>query len=103
MITRESIREARLRAAQAHGALLGDVSACVRTKSGQTFPAGKFWEGRTAALSELLRSSSGDLGAEAERLQREWTERSIPGNTREAESYRRGGLEALADLIESGS
>lgn len=37
--------------------------------------------------------------AEAVRLHGEWKERIIPGDAREVESYRNGGLEALAAFM----
>lgn len=100
MVTRESIQRARMRAAEAHAALLGDKSACVMAKSGESFPAGKFWEGQTAALGDLMRSPTDDFAAEAERLHVEWSRRPVHGNAREAESYRRGGLEALTAFMD---
>lgn len=96
MVTRDDVREARMRAAQSHAALLGDRSACVMAKNGTSFPAGKYWEGQTAALGELMRSPGDDLGVEAARLREVWRARPVPGDPREAESYRAGGLDALA-------
>lgn len=94
------VRAARLRAATAHAQLIGDASACALSKAGRSFPAGKFWEGQTAALGELLRSKVPDdeVAAEAARLHAVWAKRPVPGNEREAEAYRAGGLEALAGL-----
>lgn len=96
MTSKDAVREARLKAAASHGHLLGNSSACLISKSGQSYPAGKFWEGQTAALGELLRSPSDDVSAEATKLYAEWSERTIPGDPREVDSYRTGGLEALA-------
>lgn len=98
MITQDAVQELRRQAALRHGQLLGDTSACVRSKSGESFPAGKFWEGQTAALSELLRTGVEDLRSAAAELHRDWQHRPIPGEPREAESYRAGGVQALADL-----
>lgn len=99
MITRDQIKELRMAAANQHARLMGDASACVISKSGQSFPAGKFWEGQTAALGELMRSKAEDLLAEAERLRDVWANRPIPGREREVESYRSGGLQALTDVV----
>lgn len=99
MTTTDIIREARLRAAEAHAEMLGDASACLRAKSGQAFPAGKFWEGQTSALGELLRSGAEDLESEAVRLHEDWARRPVPGEPREAEAYRAGGLEALHAVV----
>ena len=98
-LTEDEVRAARLRAAEAHARVLGDQSACALTKSGISFPAGKFWEGATAALTELLRSGAADLDAEARRLVDVWTARRVPGSQREADAYRAGGLEALAGIV----
>ena len=94
--TIDDVRAARAQAAAAHAAALGGASACAISKSGGSHPAGKFWEGQTAALGELQRSGAGDLAAESRRLGAEWHERHVPGGEREAEAYRAGGLEALA-------
>ncbi|MDR7328955.1 hypothetical protein [Corynebacterium guangdongense] len=98
MATMDEVRAARMSAARAHGQLMGNSSACTMSKSGQSFPAGKFWEGKTAALGELVRSGAADVSAEAARLHRDWCERVVPGEEREAEAYRNGGLEALAEF-----
>lgn len=98
--TLDEVRAARAKAANSHAALIGDTSACAISKSGKSFPAGKFWEGQTAALSELLRAKPVDVAAEATHLHHVWTTRPVPGNPREAESYRAGGLEALTAFTE---
>ncbi|HHV22920.1 MAG TPA: hypothetical protein GXZ30_15520 [Propionibacterium sp.] len=100
-LTPDTVRAARRAAVEAHAQLLGNDSACALAKSGQSYPAAKFWEGQTAALGELLRTTTNHLGAEAARLQDVWATRRIPGNEREAEAYRAGGLEALARFAES--
>lgn len=97
--TLADVQAARVQAANSHAALIGDTSACAISKSGKSFPAGKFWEGQTAALSELLRAKPADVAAEAARLHELWAVRPVPGNPREAESYRAGGLEALSGLL----
>jgi len=97
-VSLDDVREARARAATQHAALLGNASACTRAKSGESFPAGKFWEGQTAALSELMRARPDDVSAEAGRLLQVWAERPIPGRPAEVEAYRAGGLEALGEF-----
>lgn len=98
--TLDDVRAARARAAASHAAALGGASACAIAKSGGSHPAGKFWEGQTAALGELLRSRADDLAAEAARLRAEWATRHVAGAEREAEAYRAGGLEALDSFAE---
>lgn len=100
-VTPEAVRAARLRAAQAHATLLGDGSACALAKSGRSYPAAKFWEGQTAALGELLRTHADELAREATRLHARWVTRRVPGNSRDAEAYRAGGLEALAGFADA--
>ncbi len=101
-VTEEAVREARARAAIAHGEVLGNTSACAIAKSGQSFPAGKFFEGQTSALSELLRTKSAQLSAEVVALHQIWSTRHIAGSPRDVEAYRSGGLEALAAFLPEG-
>ncbi|NLT26400.1 MAG: hypothetical protein GXX90_07100 [Microbacteriaceae bacterium] len=101
--TIDDVRAARARAAASHAAALGGASACAISKSGGSHPAGKFWEGQTAALGELQRSGADDLAAEARRLEAEWRARHVPGGEREAEAYRAGGLEALQPFAHPGA
>lgn len=95
-VTPAAVREARRLAAMSHATALGSLSACALSKAGTPFPAGKFWEGQTAALSELLRSRTDDLGVEAARLLGVWRVRAVPGTPRDTEAYRAGGVEALS-------
>lgn len=99
-VTADSVRAARLRAAEAHATLLGERSACALAKSGRSHPAAKFWEGQTAALGELLRTHADDLTTAAVRLHATWVTRPVPGDPRDAEAYRAGGLEALAGVAD---
>ena len=43
----------------------GDLSLCAISKSGESFPAAKYHEGRTAALSALVRAMRHDELSEA--------------------------------------
>ncbi|HHW83615.1 MAG TPA: hypothetical protein GX743_07385 [Actinomycetales bacterium] len=97
--SREDVAAARVAAARQHAAVLGDVSACAMSRSGTPFPAGKFWEGHTAALTEVLRSlHDDDVPGAVEKVTGAWVARPAVGNERDAEAYRAGGLEALAAL-----
>ena len=88
--------------------LLGDTTACAIAKDGRSYPAGKFHEGRIAALGELLRRIDADSSAEriadaAAELRADWERRPMPGagESRDWESYRAGGVQALGELAVS--
>ncbi len=100
-------RVARLRAEaiRAWSDALGDSTACALTKSGRSFPAAKFHEGRVAALGEMLRGLRDDpppgrVSELISTLGESWEGRSQPGTNNGGEwaSYRAGGLEALREL-----
>ena len=85
--------------------LLGDTTACAIAKDGRSYPAGKFHEGRIAALGELLRRIDADSSAEriadaAAELRADWERRPMPGagESRDWESYRTGGVQALGEF-----
>ncbi|MFC9917140.1 hypothetical protein [Agromyces binzhouensis] len=86
---------------------MGDDTSCALAKDGRSHPAGKFHEGRTAALGELLRSCPTDAAGEtivalAASLADRWATRPLPGGgDRDWESYRSGGVEALRELAAS--
>ncbi|MCS6712628.1 hypothetical protein JSY14_11570 [Brachybacterium sp. EF45031] len=102
-ITRDDVVAARAEAARAHSEVMGDRNACARAKSGEAFPAGKFWEGKTAALGELLRTADDDLVVSATRLRDQWQDRPVAGPEGEARAYRQGGVDALTELIAAAS
>ena len=88
--------------------LLGDTTACAIAKDGRSYPAGKFHEGRIAALGELLRRIDADASAQkiadaAGELRADWEGRPMPGagESRDWESYRAGGVQALGELAVS--
>lgn len=100
-------RVARLRAEaiRAWSDALGDSSACALTKSGRSFPAAKFHEGRVAALGEMLRGLRDDpppsrISELVTTLRESWEGRQQPRADGGGEwaSYRAGGLEALREL-----
>ncbi|MRX43705.1 hypothetical protein [Agromyces kandeliae] len=86
---------------------MGDATSCALAKDGRSHPAGKFHEGRTAALGELLRACPADapgstIVALAASLAEQWRGRTAPGGgSRDWESYRAGGLDALAAVAAS--
>lgn len=105
MLGKASVKRRRAEAVQAWSASLGDVTACAIAKDGGSYPAGKFHEGRVAALGELMRrlddaSTPGQVVESAAALAEEWEGRVQPGAgaSREWESYRAGGVQALQEL-----
>ncbi|GAA2032636.1 hypothetical protein GCM10009819_15870 [Agromyces tropicus] len=104
---RDDLRERRARAAEAWAATMGDATSCALAKDGRSHPAGKFHEGRTAALGELMRACPADATAPsatalAAALADEWAGRAVPGGgSRDWESYRAGGIEALREVAAS--
>lgn len=102
---RADVKRRRLDAAQDLTVLLGDTTACAIAKDGRSYPAGKFHEGRVAALSELLRRSRAESTAQqiadaAAELHADWERRPMPGagESRDWESYRAGGVQALGEF-----
>ncbi|WP_448811869.1 hypothetical protein [Agromyces bauzanensis] len=109
-IDRADVKRRRLEAAEEWSVLLGDTTACAIAKDGRSYPAGKFHEGRVAALGELLRridasSTEPQIADAATGLRADWESRPMPGagESREWESYRAGGVQALGEFaVRSG-
>jgi hypothetical protein len=108
VLDRAEVKRRRLAAAEELSMLLGDTTACAIAKDGRSYPAGKFHEGRIAALGELLRRIDADASAEkiadaAGELRADWERRPMPGagESRDWESYRAGGVQALGELAVS--
>lgn len=104
-LTREGVRALRAEAARAWAATMVDATSCALAKDGRSYPAGKYHEGRVAALGELMRRLPPDpdpaeATVVARRLAVAWAARVQPGGgaNREWESYRAGGLHALREL-----
>jgi hypothetical protein len=102
---RDEVRRLRAEATEAWAATMGDATSCALAKDGRSYPAGKYHEGRVAALGELMRR----LGPEADAagaesaavgLRADWASRPMPGNggNRDWESYRAGGVAALGEV-----
>ncbi len=105
MVDKAQLARLRADAIHAWSDALGDSSACALTKSGRSFPAGKFHEGRVAALGELLRAIHDDspparIAEAIATLRASWEARPEPrtDTTGEWASYRAGGIEALREL-----
>ncbi|CAN5306890.1 hypothetical protein BH11ACT4_BH11ACT4_11060 [soil metagenome] len=103
------VRRLRSEAVRAWSDALGDSTACALAKSGRSYPAGKFHEGRAAALGELLHlvandATRGQVLAAAATLREAWLHRMQLGGraNREWESYRAGGAQVLAELDAPG-
>ncbi|WP_430646735.1 hypothetical protein [Agromyces sp. GXS1127] len=107
MLVRDDLRALRASAAAAWSETMGDTTSCALAKDGRSHPAGKFHEGRVAALGELLRACPADatgqaVTALAASLADEWVSRVMPGGgSREWESYRAGGVEVLREVAAS--
>ncbi|GAA1058052.1 hypothetical protein GCM10017608_04550 [Agromyces luteolus] len=107
VLVRDDLRALRGSAAVAWSETMGDATPCALAKDGRSHPAGKFHEGRTAALGELLRACPADAAGEgitalAASLADEWAARVMPGGgSRDWESYRAGGVEALCVVAAS--
>ncbi|WP_353814990.1 hypothetical protein [Agromyces sp. SYSU T00266] len=107
MLVRDEVRALRASAAEAWAAAMGDATSCALAKYGRSHPAGKFHEGRTAALGELLRACPTDATGEtvvalAASLADGWASRVAPGGgSPDWESYRAGGIDALRAVAAS--
>ncbi|GAA4378550.1 hypothetical protein [Agromyces bauzanensis] len=110
VVDRATVKRRRLEAAEELSMLLGDTTACAIAKDGRSYPAGKFHEGRIAALGDLMRRIDADSTAEriadaAVELRAEWEHRVVPGGgeSRDWESYRAGGVQALGEFALRGA
>lgn len=104
-LDRAAVQRRRREAAEEWSVLLGDTTACAIAKDGRSYPAGKFHEGRVAALGELLRridaeSTEAQIVDAATGLRADWEHRPLPGagESRDWESYRAGGVQALGEF-----
>lgn len=87
-------------------ALAGNASMCAIGRSGRSFPAAKFHEGRQAAAGEVRRALRRDPDADSETLQvitAEWDRalRDAEAKGPDWVAYASGGLDALAELAGS--
>lgn len=99
---RDEVRRLRAAATEAWAATMGDATSCALAKDGRSYPAGKYHEGRVAALGELMRRLAPDADAAAaasvaRELSTDWAARVLPGGgeNRDWESYRAGAVHAL--------
>ena len=85
-------------------AAAGDLSLCVIGKSGESFPAVKYHEGRASAISMVRRSLSTEESIEesVEGVTKRFHDiaRLADGND-EWEAYRQGGLDMLNRIEET--
>lgn len=100
---RSDVIDARRRAAQEWSTALGDATSCALARDGRSHPAAKFHEGQVAALGELSRkvtdgTDPARIGTVAATIRARWADQVMPGGgeDRDWESYRSGGLQALA-------
>jgi hypothetical protein len=99
---RDEVRRRRAEATEAWAATMGDATSCALAKDGRSYPAGKYHEGRVAALGELLRRLDPETDAAAaasvaNELSADWAARVLPGGgeNRDWESYRAGAVHEL--------
>jgi len=104
-LTKAGLVQARVQAAQDWSLALGDSTSCAETKEGRAHPAGKFHEGRVAALSELSRDiaddcDAGRIIAGAAVVRMRWAGRVRPGARRDRDwdAYRAGGIQAMTEI-----
>lgn len=105
-LDRASVQRARAAATQDWSHALGGANACVLAKNGQSHPAGKFHEGRVAALGELLRQIHADaapteIADAADSLRSQWQRRATSAANQDWASYWAGGLAELETVKES--
>jgi hypothetical protein len=85
--------------------LAGTASMCALARSGRSFPAAKYHEGRQAAATQVLRDlRDGTAAAVALAARRETWARTLTdaeGRGGDWVAYATGGLDALAELAES--
>ncbi len=82
-------------------ALAGDASMCAIGRSGRSFPAAKYHEGRAAAAAQVVRSRAADPLTD---VRPQWVgmlDRSSSQGP-DWQAYAAGGLDALADLDTAG-
>lgn len=85
-------------------AAAGDLSLCVIGKSGQSFPAVKYHEGRASAISMVRRSLTNGSPVETavESVRTRFGDMSrLAQDNDEWEAYRQGGLDMLIRLEET--
>jgi hypothetical protein len=102
---RDEVRRRRAEATEAWAATMGDATSCALAKDGRSYPAGKYHEGRVAALGELMRrldpgTDAAGAAVVARELSVDWVARVLPGGgeNRDWESYRAGAVHALAEF-----
>ena len=82
--------------------LAGGASLCAIGRSGESFPAVKYHEGRMAAFREAMRvleRSGGRLDIEA--LRDTWTVQRRNAPPGDWAAYRAGGADALVELLDA--
>lgn len=105
-LTRADVLNARAQAAHDWSLSLGDSTSCALAKDGRSHPAGKFQEGKVAALGELSRqitdaTDAGIICAAAAAVRIRWADQVMPGagSDRDWEAYRAGGIQAMTALL----
>jgi hypothetical protein len=98
-------RQRRAEAITQAGALTPGTSLCAIGRSGEGFPAPKYWEGQAAAFGDVLRAlrrEPSDVEAALASLRERWSETraSAQDRSRDWQAYAAGGWDALDELVE---
>ena len=104
----ERATDVRMDATKHLTALAGDASMCAIGRSGRSFPAAKYHEGRQSAASQVRRAlRSGPTGGPAlavvTTVRAEWEQMlaGAPSKGPDWVAYATGGLDALAEITEA--
>lgn len=97
----ERATEVRADAVRHLTALAGNASMCAIGRSGRSFPAAKYHEGRQSGASDVrrsLRRDPADVGLEG--VRRQWQQMLASADAKGPDwvAYATGGLDALAEI-----
>jgi hypothetical protein len=85
--------------------LAGDASMCAIGRSGRSFPAAKYHEGRQSAAAQLARrlGRGGDSSAALAEVREQWSAAHDAAQHRGPDwlAYAEGGLDALSEITEA--
>jgi len=87
-------------AATALAELAAGRSMCAIARTGESFPAAKYHEGRMVAFGEAARLlRRGGTRTDLERVAQAWSEQRAIAGPGDWSAYRHGGVDALAELL----
>ena len=105
----ERATDVRLDATKHLTALAGDASMCAIGRSGRSFPAAKYHEGRQSAASQVRRALRSGTPVTASvvvtTVRADWEQMlaGAPSKGPDWLAYATGGLDALAEITEGGA